>query len=121
MQGHPLGVGGHRQQDLRSIRTMVAAVSVAAQLVRPFAFEVHAAQIIEQQADPRRESVLIEPRFQSHPLAVEQIHRGIKVVFVERFLGRQAADLGQRGAFGLLAQGQLGAGKQQPAQDHRFD
>ena len=51
MQRNPLGVGDDGQQDLRAIRTMVVAVSLAAQLVRPLAFKIHAAQIIKNQAD----------------------------------------------------------------------
>src|SRR5258708_2599973 len=69
MQGNPFWVGGDGQEDLRAIRTMVAAVSISTELERPFALKIYAAQIIENQANPFGKGVLIEALFQSHPLA----------------------------------------------------
>ena len=121
MQGNPFGVGGHGQQNLWAIGTMVAAVSIAAELGRAFAFKIHAAQIIKNQADPLRKGIAIETFFQGHPLTVEQIHGLVEIILVEGFVGRQATGLGQSGAFGLFGQGQLGAGKEEPGEHHRLE
>ena len=80
-------------------------------------FEIDTGQIVEDEAHTLWKSPLIKLLFQIHPMAVELIHGGIDIVFIEGFVGLEAAGLRQPGALGFLGHGQLGAGKEQTAID----
>ena len=122
MQRHSLRIGGHGQQDLGPVGTMVSAVTIAADSHRTLAFKIHTAQIIEHQGNPLGEALLIELLLQPHPLSAQFIHRLIEIVLVEIFLGLiQSAGGGQEGTAGVIGQSQLGAGKEDAAKHHGLE
>ena len=51
MERSAVGVGGDGQDDLRSVGTVVAAVSVAREGSGTGAFEVDAGEVVESEAD----------------------------------------------------------------------
>ena len=118
VQGQPFGVRRHRQDNLRPITPMIAAVAVASQVLGALAFEVDAGQIIEHQPHGLGEGSLIELLFQPDPVAVELVHGVVNIIFVEAFLRIEPAGLRQPGALGHLGQGELGARKEQAAENH---
>src|SRR5664279_5454830 len=46
VQGQALGVSRYRQDDLGPIASVIPAVAVSGQVLRPLAFEIHAGQIL---------------------------------------------------------------------------
>src|SRR5436309_7372955 len=121
MQGYSLGVGGHRQQDLWTVRTMIAAVAIPGQSSWPPAFKVSTAQIIERQTHSLRKSSLIKSFLGLHPMAAHLIHGLVEVVLSESLCRGQSASRCQPGALGLGLQTELGAGKEQSGVDHRLE
>ncbi len=116
VQGQALAVSRYCQDDLRTIGPMVPAVPVLSQVLRPLAFEINTGQIIENQTDRLREATLVELLLQTHPVAIELIHRGINIVLIKGLLRVQSTGLRQPGAPGFVSQRQLGAGKEQAAE-----
>src|SRR5439155_20872481 len=82
-------IGGHRQEHLRPIRTMVAAVSVLADALGTLAFKIDAGQIIEHQGDTLGEALLVKLLFHPDPPSVQLIHRG-RWVGMEKQLYQQS-------------------------------
>ena len=102
-----VGVGGDGQDDLRSVRTVVAAVPVARERCGTGAFEVDAGEVIEGEADGGFESLGSEFFFQGAPVTGEGVHGGVEVVLVEVFVGWEAAGGGEQRALCGVFEGEF--------------
>ncbi len=117
VQGNPLGVCRHCQDNLGPIGAMIAAMTIASEMLRPLSFEIDTGQVIKDQAHALGKGLLIELLFQPDPMAVELIHRAVEIVLLKRFLRIQSAGGRQPRAPSLVSQRQLGAGEEQPTVD----
>src|SRR5437870_3326000 len=102
MQGNPLGVRRHRQDNLGSIRSMIPAMAIASPMFWAVAFEIDTGQIVKDQAHRLGKGPLIKLLFQTDPMAVELIHGAVEVVLLKGLLGLQSAGLGQPSAARLV-------------------
>ena len=107
MERGAVGVGGDGQDDLRSVRTVVAAVPVARERCGTGAFEVYAGEVVEGEADGSFECLGGKFFFQGAPVTGEGVHGGVEVVLIEIFVGGKAAGGGEQRALGGVFEGEF--------------
>ena len=116
-----VGVGSDGKDDLRSVGTVVAAVSVARKGSGTGAFKVDAGEVVEGEADGGFESLGGEFFFQSAPVAGEGVHGGVEVVLIEVFVGWEAAGCGEQRALRGVFEGEFRTGEEEAGEDHGLE
>ncbi len=116
-----VGVSGYDQDDLRSVGTVVAAVSVAREGSGTGAFEVDAGEVVESEADGGFECLGGGFFFQSAPVTGEGVHGGVEVVLIEVFVAGEAAGCGEQRALGGVFEGEFRTGEEEPGEDHGLE